>query len=308
MARPENAQIEEPAEKVIPITDPEAETAGSPGSVTKRPFVLDKTRGSGGGNMSLMLMVLGAIIIFGIGMLAFLSSKGTTKKKTAAEAAKPNLGRVTGTTAPGDLIPSDNVKPSPDETKKGGTVDAADIEKTKAPKMTQTQATNRPSAPNGNKRLNQVGKFEEPDTTPNGQSKWTPPPYSGGQSEQQAVKKEEDALSKPSLVFTAHNQSNGRLRSGTQSEQPSVSNLGLAPGYHVAARLESMATTAIHAPVVAVIEYNYERDGDVIIPAGARAVGKIVQADPSGLVNIEFSSLEYPDGSTVPIDAVAANM
>ena len=92
--------------------------------------------------MPLMLMVLGAIIIFGIGMLAFLSSKGTTKKKTAAEAAKPNLGRVTGTTAPGDLIPSDKVKPSPDEAKKGGTVDAADIEKTKAPKMTQTQATN----------------------------------------------------------------------------------------------------------------------------------------------------------------------
>ena len=51
MARPENAQIEEPAEKVIPITDPEAETAGSPGSVTKRPFVLDKKRGSGGGKI-----------------------------------------------------------------------------------------------------------------------------------------------------------------------------------------------------------------------------------------------------------------
>src|SRR5277367_2093532 len=202
MARPENAQIEETAEKVIPITDPEAETAGSPGSVTKRPFVLDKKRGSGGGKMPLMLMVLAAIILFGIGMLAFLSSKGTTRKKTAAEAAKPNLGRVTGTTAPGDLVPSDKVKPSPDEAKRGGTVDAADIEKTKAPKIAQTQATNTPSAPNGNKRLNQVGKFEEPDTTPNGQSKWTPPPYSGGQSEQQAVKKEDDALSKPSLVFT----------------------------------------------------------------------------------------------------------
>ena len=89
---------------------------------------------------------------------------------------------------------------------------------------------------------------------------------------------------------------------------PAVDNLGLASGYHVAARLESMATTAVHAPVVAVIEYNYERGGEVIIPAGARAVGKIIQADPSGLVNIEFSSLEYPDGSTVSIDAVAANM
>src|SRR5260370_955433 len=68
MARLENAQIEEPAEKVVPIAESEAETVSSPGSVTKRPFVLDKTRGSGGGNMPLMLMALGAIIIFGIGI------------------------------------------------------------------------------------------------------------------------------------------------------------------------------------------------------------------------------------------------
>ncbi len=308
MARPENVQIEEPPEKVIPIADPEAETVGSPASVTKRPFVLDKKRGSGGGNMPLMLMVLGAIIIFGIGMLAFLSSKGTTKKKTGAEAAKPNLGRVTGTTAPGDLIPSDKVKPSPDEAKKGGTVDAADIEKTKAPKVTQTQPPNGQSTPSGSKQLNQVGKFEEPDTTPNGQSKWTPPPYPGGQSEQQVLKREEDALNKPSLVFTAHNQSNGGLRSGTQKEQQRVSNLGLAPGYHIAARLESMATTAVHAPVTAVVEYNYERDGAVLIPAGSRVVGKISQADPSGLVNITFSSIEFPGGENVAIEAVAADM
>jgi len=258
--------------------------------------------------MPLMLLVLGAMIIFGIGMLAFLSSKGTTKKKTAAEAAKPNLGRVTGITAPGDLIPSDKVKPSPDEAKKGGTVDAADIEKTKAPKVTQTQPPNEQSTPNGGKQLNQVGKFEEPDTTPNGQSKWTPPPYSGGQSEQQVLKREEDALNKPSLVFTANNQSNSGLRSGTQSEQQSVSNLGFAPGYHFAARLESMATTAVHAPVTAVVEYNYERDGAVLIPAGSRVVGKISQADPSGLVNITFSSIEFPGGENVAIDAVAADM
>jgi hypothetical protein len=308
MARPENVQIEEPAEKVIPIADPEAETVGSPGSVTKRPFVLDKRRGSGGGNMPLMLMVLGAIIIFGIGMLAFLSSKGTTKKKTAAEVAKPNLGGITGTTtATGDLIPSDKVKPSPDEAKKGGTVDAADIEKTKTPKITQTQATSTPSAPNDNKQLNQVGKFEEPDTTPNGQSKWTPPSYPGGQSEQQVLKNEEAALNKPSLVFTAHNQSNGGLRSGALSEQQSVTDLGLAPG-HVAARLESMATTALHAHVTAVVEYNYERDGAVLIPAGSRVVGKISQADPSGLVDITFSSIEFSGGENVAIDAVAADM
>jgi len=173
--------------------------------------------------------------------------------------------------------------------------------------MTQTQTPNKQSALNGTKQLNQVEKFEEPDTTPNGQSKWTPPPYSAGQSEQQVLKREEDTLSKPSLVFTAHNQSSGVLKSGTQREQR-VSNLGMAPGYHVAARLESMATTAVHAPVTAVVEYNYERDGAVLIPAGSRVVGKISQADPSGLVNISFSSIEFPGGENVAIDAVAADM
>ena len=308
MARPENAQIEESAEQVMPIVDPGAETIRPPGPVPKRPFVLDKNRGSGGGNMSLMLMVLGAIIVFGIGMLAFLSSKGTTKKKTAAEASKPNLGRVTGSTAAGDLIPSNKVKPSPDEAKKGGTVDAADIEKTKAPKFNQPEDPSKESAPNGNKQLNQVGKFDEPDTTPNGQSKWAPPPYPGSQGEQQVLKKDEDALSKPSLVFTAHSQSSAELRSATLSEQQSAGNLGLAPGYHVAARLESMATTAVHAPVTAVVEYNYERDGAVLIPAGSRVVGKISQADPSGLVNITFSSIEFPGGENFAIDAIAADM
>jgi hypothetical protein len=69
-----------------------------------------------------------------------------------------------------------------------------------------------------------------------------------------------------------------------------------------------MATTAVHAPVVAVIEHNYERDGQIIIPAGSRAVGKITQADPSGLVNITFSSIEFTTGETVPIEAVAGDM
>jgi hypothetical protein len=68
-----------------------------------------------------------------------------------------------------------------------------------------------------------------------------------------------------------------------------------------------MATTAIHAPVVAVIEHNYERDGQILIPAGSRAVGKITQADPSGLVNIAFSSIEFASGETVPIEAEAAD-
>ena len=309
MGQAQTVEMEEAVQKVDPGTAP-AEENGTPlGAVGKRPFVLKKSRGSGGGNLATMLIVLGAIALLGIGMVAFLSTKGTVRKRLLSQATRPNLGR-SQTAGPGtSLLPNNAVKPSPNGAPEPGTVDAADIERTKSPRTTQALSRGGIGAnPSQNARtLGEVGKFDEPDTAPNAESQWTPPPYGGENSGiQQEQKKAEDALDAPSLVFTAHE--NTSIQPQMRNSAPVVDNLGLAPGYHVAARLESMATTAVHAPVVAVIEYNYERDGDVIIPAGARAVGKIIQADPSGLMNIEFSSLEYPDGSTVPIDAVAANM
>jgi len=307
MARPDNAQIDEPFEKVVPIAEPDEENSASPGVVSRRPFVFEKKRGSGGGNMPLMLMVVGVIVVFGLCMIAFLSSKGTARKKMGAEAARPNLGRAQTATATGDIIPNDKVKPSPEEAGRSGSVDATDIERTKSSKAPQTQIGSASGSSNGGKQLGDVGKFEEPDTSPNGGGKWTPPPYgSTAASDQQVTKKEEDALSKPSLVFTAHQQTKARNDSSIATK--TIKNFGLAPGYHVAARLETMATTAVHAPVTAIIEYNYERDGQVLIPAGSRAIGKISQADPSGLMNITFSSIDFPGGEDVAIDAVAADM
>jgi hypothetical protein len=307
MGQVETVQIDEAVQKV------DAETASAEyketplGSVTKRPFVLKKIRGSGGGNLATMLVVLGAIAVLGIGMVAFLSTKGAVRKRLLSQASRPNLGQSQAAGSGTNLLPNNAVKPAPNAGSEPGTVDAADIERTKSPETAQALPRGGVGANPSHipRTLGEVGKFDEPNTAPNAQSQWAPPPYGSEDSgNQQAQKKAEDALNVPSLVFTAHEQSAIQ----TQNLLPAVDNLGLAAGYRVAARLESMATTAVHAPVVAVIEYNYERDGEVIIPAGARAVGKITQADPSGLVNIEFSSLEYPDGSTVPIDAVAANM
>jgi len=281
----------------------------SPGSVSRRPFVLEKRRGSGGGNLATMLIVLGAIAVLGIAMVAFLSTKGTLKRRLPAQASKPNLGQSQTAGPGGNLLPNNEVKPTPNGAQEPGTVDATDIERTKSPENPQSPSQEGVGANQSRdpRTLGEVGKFNEPNTAPNAQSRWTPPPYgSDSYGDQQEGKRVVDALNAPSLVFTAHEQS--AARSGSMNAVAAPDNLGLVPGYHVAARLESMATTAVHAPVVAVIEYNYEHDGEIIIPAGTRAVGKITQADPSGLVNIEFSSLEYPDGSSVPIDAVAADM
>jgi hypothetical protein len=309
MGQAQTIEMDETAQKVDAGAASAEESETPLGSVSRRPFVLKKSRGAGGGNLATMLIVLGAIAVLGIGMIAFLSTKGTVRKRLLSQASRPNLGQ-SQTAGPGtNLLPNNAVKPSPNAAPEPGTVDAADIERTKSPGTTQALSHEGVGAyPSRNPRtLGELGKFDEPNTAPNAQSRWTPPPYGSENSgNQQAQKKAEDALDTPSLVFTAHE--NTANQPQMQNSVPVVDNLGLAPGYHVAARLESMATTAVHAPVVAVIEYNYERNGEVIIPAGARAVGKIIQADPSGLVNIEFSSLEYPDGSTVPIDAVAANM
>ena len=309
MGQAQTVEMDEAVQKVNFGAASAEENETPLGSVSKRPFVLKKSRGSGGGNLATILVVLGAIAVLGIGMVAVLSTKGTVRKRLLTQTSRPNLGQ-SQTAGPGtNLLPNNAVKPAPNAVPEPGTVDAADIERTKSPGTTQALSRGGLGAnPSRNPRtLGEVGKFDEPNTAPNAQSRWTPPPYGSENSvNQQSQKKAEDALDAPSLVFTAHE--NMAIQPQMQNSVPAVDNLGLAPGYHVAARLESMATTAVHAPVVAVIEYNYERDAEVIIPAGARAVGKITQADPSGLVNIEFSSLEYPDGSTVPIDAVAANM
>jgi len=306
MASTEAVQNTVQPEKIGAIGAAGEETEGiSAGRVSKRPFVLTKSRGPSGGHLATMLIVAGTLAVLAIAMVALLSTTGKNRKRTMEETGKPNLGQAhTGATS-GDLVPNNKVKPTPNGASESGTVNASDIERTKSPQLAHSQSLGKSTQ--SPKSLDEIGEFEEPDTSPNRQGKWTPPPYGSESAQnQQAEKKVEDALSQPSLVFTAHEQP--VAHSGSESQTAGQNNLGLAPGYRVAARLESMASTAVHAPVVAVVEYNYERDGDVIIPAGARAIGKITQADPSGLINITFSSIEFPDGSSASIDAVGADM
>lgn len=55
--------------------------------------------------------------------------------------------------------------------------------------------------------------------------------------------------------------------------------------------------------MVAVIEYNYEQNGEIVIPAGAKAFGHLEAADQSGYIGIRFDSLPISDGSSVSLEA-----
>jgi hypothetical protein len=60
--------------------------------------------------------------------------------------------------------------------------------------------------------------------------------------------------------------------------------------------------------VVAVIEYNYEQNGDLIIPAGTKAYGTLSQVTPQGWVTIKFDALEYPNGEQEKINGSSLSM
>ena len=304
---PEREEANVPREEghVVPLDSSSAEL---------KPFVLPNRTGAKGGKdktAKMLLIVIGAVILF-VTFFGFISTKGLHKKKASVdEAARPNLGRVVTPSAPGELIPSDKMAVPP-AAGKNGTLDASDIEKTKAAVTGSALATagaQQKGSASANKTLGDVAQFQQPNTDPEHLKNWKPEPYSGtnqgnNASQSQEIQKEQEEFSKPSVVFVAHETTGSQRGSIQMQHEPG--NFGLESGYHVAARLEAMASTSLHAPVTAVIEYNYERNGKILIPAGARAVGKIAQADATGILDIQFSSIELQDGQSIPISAIAA--
>jgi hypothetical protein len=64
----------------------------------------------------------------------------------------------------------------------------------------------------------------------------------------------------------------------------------------------------VKTPVIAVIEYNYERDGEIVVPAGTKAIGQLAQANQNGQVGLRFTALQMPDGGTENIEGSAVTL
>ncbi len=83
----------------------------------------------------------------------------------------------------------------------------------------------------------------------------------------------------------------------------------LPPGTRLVARLESPVSTALkNTPAVAAIEYNYSRDGEIVIPAGSKAFGKLENANEHGFVELAFDTIELPDGTSQRIDGFGESL
>jgi hypothetical protein len=118
----------------------------------------------------------------------------------------------------------------------------------------------------------------------------------------------DNELRKSSIVFV-------RSSAATTSAQivatPAVEQrtISLLPqGTALVARLQHSVSSAAKVPVTAVIEYNYEDRGRIIVPAGAKVYGELSQATPQGWVTIKFHTLEFPNGDQEAINGSALSM
>jgi len=247
-----------------------------------------------------------ALLIFVATSMPRLSPQ--QKSKSGAVAATQGVTPESGaTTADKSLFPiTDSGRPTAKEMHEGF-LNERDLERTVTGRP--PSSTSSAGQANANGTLGSIPLFGE-------QQSWQAPPYQPGASANNAVemadlgKAEREAMEKASLVYMRNisaPQANSRSEERPRDSGPDIG-LGLAPGTRLRARLESAASTAVRTPVLAVIEYNYERDGEILVPAGAKVVGHIQDADRSGYVRLQFDSLMMPDGAPVPIQAVATDL
>ena len=140
-----------------------------------------------------------------------------------------------------------------------------------------------------------------------GQGNTTPPPSPPVRETEPPSRKDPSAdLKKPSLVFIRSIDAQPAIKPSTpDSEEES---LALPAGTRLLARLQTPISSAVAAPVVAVVEYNYERDGQIVLPAGAKVFGRLAQVNSSGYLGIQFDRVEMPDGTPEKIEASAMDL
>lgn len=247
----------------------------------------------------LVIIAAGAIVVALLIFVAVSVPRRGSPQRTKAHRGSVTDGSNSQPSDTGDdksLYPiTDSGRPSLKE-KHQGFLSERDLERTvvrPASRGTQSGTTNTAGT---------VGSIQ-----PFGEQTWQAPPFRGGTGADDPDKAEREAMEKPSLVYVQNTSATHSSPQSLNSTAPEVG-LGLPEGTRLRARLDSAASTAVRTPILAVIEYNYEHDGEIIVPAGAKAVGHIRAANRSGYVDIQFDSLQMPDGTSIPVSAAATGL
>lgn len=240
-----------------------------------------------------------AVLFF---VLTAFVAKPPKRRAPAKQALRSQVAKQQPSTSKGSVTPLMDAPPTPPQDNTSGQLGPADIRRTRS--LDEAPIVKPPgSKPAKSGSLGDVPSFAETqqefeDPAP---YKTTPPA--------ETLQNQQNALKEPSLIFVRSKSPN----------QPTVSNripdpddetprLALPPGTRVEAQLETQISSAVLAPIVAVVEYTYAIGDRIIVPAGARMYGQLQQADRSGLVSVKFDEIELLDGARERIDAVGTGL
>jgi hypothetical protein len=287
---------------------PEA-AQGSPGmasnlgasanGASKQPYVPEKGKQEPSLKERAGLLLAGAGILVAVLLFAFgrLAIPPASPRKTSV--FQPKKAAETPIQSTESKVPINDEGRSTEQKSASGAVGPAEITQTATRHPEQAAATN----------LGGIRSFDN-------QQPWQPPAYQPGgptMDETNAdtasveAKSERDAMGKASLVFVRSAQSSPSVESPVNRASLDLG-IGLPPGTRLRARIESVVSTAVQTPVIAVVEYNYEQNGEIIVPAGAKVFGHLEAANRSGYVGVRFDSLMMPDGSSFAMDASATDL
>jgi hypothetical protein len=274
----------------------------------KQPYVPGKGRPKASLKDNARVLLIGggiAILLLWFALAGIPRNQLTANKKASTgrqqQAPKP---LENGVTAAGSIVPLMDGGRRPNEESDVGMVHPDEIARTANKKPKPSPGTN----------LGSIRPFENaPPWQPEAYQPGAPPSPSVSQvpattAERSETKSERDVLDKASLVFVRNNTASATAPRPQESSPSIDSGIALAPGTCLRARLESAVSTAVRTPVVAVIEYNYEQNGEIVVPAGAKAFGRLEAADRSGYIAVRFDSLMLPDGSTISMEAAATDL
>jgi len=272
------------------------------------------TRGQNNMDRSKAFLVLAtAVVLIGFAFLVLFSTSGA-EKRAQERRTKPSLGRpatpaqqagATGSTVP--LLSADQTGTD----QSGDQLSPDDILATSRRGQTPPQQEQQPPKGSDRYALSNAPTFQDPalDAYKRQNAVYTPPPSPPLPVLVPQPTNDSDGLKKSSLVFVRNNTTaavtNATLSSGAvqqsiiERKRPTAL---LPTGSRLVARLQTAVSSAVKTPVIAAIEYNYERNGEIVIPAGTKAIGQMTQANQNGQVGLRFTTLQMPDGGTEDIE------
>jgi hypothetical protein len=292
---------------------PESILSEPKGGEVENPITGFETRDSAKASEGLgkkKLVLLGCGLLLAIMFFVFTALVGK-HPKSVAKPQSPQPAQSQTTNKPkGSVTPLMDAVHQTNSENSSGQLSPGDINRNRStdgrmqgPKITSTQKNTMPQ-PSLNSSLGNVPSFSDT------QQKWEEPrPYGEPSATPIQTQQQQNALKEPSLVFV-RSQTQPALLSTTKMADAGdqVPFLDATPGSRILAKLESQISSADPTGVVAVVEYTYAIGDQVVVPAGARVLGKIQQVDRNGYVGVKFDEIQLLGHPAEKIDAVGKGL